>query len=164
MPATSSSTAMPSIGAMSGMSTTFSINTRVTLWFTDWTTDTAAAYAFTLIFLFVLGIFNRFLGAIRSQLERRWEERVEVVSSEGKSSYRKRHVRQQPSRAKREEDAQEELQPLSPAPEAIGAQVEEKPSRHTARGFWVANAGWSARRDSIRALLEFIRAVIGYIL
>jgi hypothetical protein len=32
------------------------------------------------------------------------------------------------------------------------------------RKFWVANAPWSIKKDGISAGLEFVRALIGYIL
>ncbi|CAI6332612.1 unnamed protein product [Periconia digitata] len=139
----------PSSASMT-MANTFSTSTRVTLWFTDWVTETPSTYALTLIFLFALGMLNRFLAALKTQLERRWGDQEA------------RH---------RAEHANEELEPLSPVPEGMGRNVrdvEEKVGgtgrRGGIQGFWVANARWSAKRDGVRALFEFTRAVVGYIL
>ncbi|PVI00913.1 hypothetical protein DM02DRAFT_592098 [Periconia macrospinosa] len=130
---------------MSGaMTNTFSTTTLVTLWFTDWTTNTPSAYAFTLIFLFALGIFNRFLAALKTQLERRWDE----VESE----------RDERSGAK------EELEPLSPVPVGMRHSGEKGGNGRGKRRFWIASKPWSAKRDGARAGFEFTRAVIGYIL
>lgn len=59
-----------------GMSSVFSTNLRVTLFFTEWTTTTVAAYIATIIFLFCLTLFNRFLGALRFQAERAWSSQT----------------------------------------------------------------------------------------
>ncbi|KAL6703579.1 hypothetical protein ACN47E_009524 [Coniothyrium glycines] len=162
--------------AMSGMSSTFSASTRVTLWFADWTTTSTAAYALAIFFLFSLGMCNRFLGALRSQLERKWKDQREVdASSRSKqekmmqdNSSGRRHARQwslalrtQPVRLQHAEE--HESEPLSPAIQThrgdeTGAR---KPAQRT---FWLPNAPWSVKRDGISALLEFTRALIGYVL
>jgi hypothetical protein len=144
MPTAPAETGMP----MSGMATVFSANTRVTLWFAQWVTNTPAAYASTLLFLFALGLFNRFLAALKTQLERKWDD-----STNGNGAYPSLHS-----------NAEEELEPLSPMPRTEDGDRVEKASLVRKRGFWVANAPWSAKSDGVRALFEFTRAVIGYIL
>ncbi|KAK0653784.1 hypothetical protein DIS24_g5760 [Lasiodiplodia hormozganensis] len=52
------------------MAMTFSSSTTVTLLFAGCTTTTPAAYAGALLLLFALSVFHRFLGAVRTQLER----------------------------------------------------------------------------------------------
>lgn len=170
---------MSSMDSMSSMASTFSINTRVTLWFTEWTTTTPAAYVFTIFFLFSLGLLNRFLGALKSQLERRWKESPQL---EDKSRHgNPRSDQQQPSTSARiqghvrswsrrlrpdplrlDEDEQE-TEPLSPAPPMPRPEADEKPAPGK-RKLFVPSGAWSLKKDSIRALLEFIRALIGYIL
>jgi hypothetical protein len=54
---------------------------------------------------------------------------------------------------------------LSPAPDIQHAEEKgDEPDLGVPRTFWVPNASWSVKRDGISATLEFIRALIGYIL
>lgn len=176
MPSTRPSTAM---AGMSGMSSTFSSSTRVTLWFTDWTTTSTTAYVLTIFFLFFLGIFNLFLRALKSQLERKWKTKhtPQTTSLQQQSAGRKPgesgfrgHARQwsrklRPEPVRLEDEEEKETQPLSPAPQPNNADKSSS-GRLSAprRAFWVANAPWSIKNDSISASLEFIRALIGYVL
>jgi hypothetical protein len=177
---------MPSMGPqtsmsatnMPGMASTFTTNTRVTLWFTEWTTTTTATYVLTIFFLFFLGIFNRFLRALKSQLDREWRKQRETKSTtqysvhtetpvgrrmQGHARQWSRILRIQPPRL--EELDQEETEPLSPAPNLHGAEDKGvETDLGTSRRFWVANAPWSVKRDGMSAILEFTRALIGYIL
>ncbi|RAR01559.1 ctr copper transporter family protein [Stemphylium lycopersici] len=178
---------MPSMGPlasmsamdMSGMASTFSTSTKVTLWFTEWTTTTTATYVLAIFFLFFLGIFNRFLGALKSRLERRWKMQREAettlpsrISAEiSKNRGIRRHARQW-SRALRQQSVQldepdrEEIEPLSPAPPQFLQADEKNTDRNpnTSTRFWVAEAPWGIKRDGISAGLEFIRALISYVL
>lgn len=97
-------------------------------------------------------MFNRFLAALKTQLERRWEE--------GAAEQYLRH------RERGSASANEELEPLSPMPGAVRHVIGDEKGGKEGRlkGFWRPNAAWSAKRDGIRALFEFTRAVIGYIL
>jgi hypothetical protein len=105
-------------------------------------------------------MLNRFLGALKSQLEKKWHDQtkihkesmyaatVEKPSNSGVRGHTRqcsRALRPQPVRLQEAEDCESE--PLSPAiqPE----QVEE---------------GTAAKKDGISATLEFVRALIGYIL
>jgi hypothetical protein len=159
---------------MSGMAPTFTTSTRVTLWFTDWTTTTTATYVLTILFLFLLGILNRFLGALKSQLERKWKRQREAQGTPDTEKLIGRiiqgHARQwsralRPQFQKQEELDWEEIEPLSPAPNVqhAGEKGVENDLSASLR-FWVANAPWNVKRDGISAALEFTRALIGYIL
>ena len=175
---TGSTSTTSSMDAMTGMPSTFSSSTRVTLWFTTWTTTTPATYFLTILFLFCLGILNRFLGAFRSQLEQTWQrqsnfsnEDVHAGNTEKASlSQTRGHVRQwsrrvRPPVLRLEEPDGQETEPLSPA--AYRKQPEEGGDTKSilrARKFWVANAPWSIKKDGIRAGLEFVRALIAYVL
>jgi hypothetical protein len=162
--------AMPSMSSMSGMSSTFSVNTRVTLFFTDWTTTTAAAYTFTLFFLFFLGMLNRFLAAFKSQLERKWRESRETAEEDGEISaaVSRGFIQRLVSMFKktsRAGDTSEETEPLSPMPiTAFEQEAKNQKITRPRRRFWIASAPWSISRDGTRALLEFTRALIGYFL
>lgn len=178
MPDMKPHTSMSTIG-MSGMASTFSTDTRVTLWFPGWTTTTTTTYVLAVFLLFFLGIFNRFLGALKSQLERRWKLQREVgtifpsrvytkktIDSSIKGHARKwSHVlRAQPP--KLEELDKEEIEPLTPA-SARSLEAEEmdaKATSNTSHRFWVAQAPWNINRDGISAGLEFARALTGYVL
>ncbi|KAI4632193.1 uncharacterized protein J4E87_001665 [Alternaria ethzedia] len=165
---------------MSGMASTFSSSTRVTLWFTEWTTTTTATYVLTIFFLFSLGIFNRFLSAFKSQLERKWRMQQQAESTSqfmpnteklvnhsvrGHARQWSRALRQQPLEL--DDKDRQEIEPLSPvvpqptAAEETGITRGSTASRKT---FWVAQAPWSAKKDGISAALEFSRALIGYVL
>ena len=147
---------------MGGMVSTFSVNTKVTLLFADWVTETPVQYAFTLIFLFMLGLFNRFLAAIRSQLERRWNENLNAELNW--ASYDKETHKINGDLTRSHENSIEELEPLSPLPIGITTEVKEKRSSHVRWKLWVAYSAWNGKRDTVRAFFEFTRAIIGYIL
>lgn len=49
----------------------FTISTKVTILFTWWSTTTVISYIFTLLLLFLLACFNRFLGGLKLRLDRR---------------------------------------------------------------------------------------------
>jgi hypothetical protein len=178
---------MPSIGPqpsmpamdMSGMASTFSSSTRVTLWFTEWTTTTTTTYVLTIFFLFFLGIFNRFLSAFKSQLERKWISQHEAKSAppfipnaekldysvRGHARQWSRVLRQQPLEL--DDKERREIEPLSPAEPQLLAAEETGISRDpkaSRKSFWAAQAPWSIQKDGISAALEFFRALIGYVL
>lgn len=119
-------------------------------------------------------MFNRFLGAFKSQLERKWSRQHSVVNKE---SYTKSadspglagHARQW-SRALRtpvvrlEEPEDKETNPLSPLPPMEDSTNSLEKTVVSWRGFWMPSVPWSITRDGISAVLEFVRALIGYIL
>jgi hypothetical protein len=181
----STGTPMPSASSMSsmpGMSSTFSSGTRVTLWFTTWTTTTPLTYFLTMVFLFSLGMLNRFLGAFKSQLEKKWQDQqkfkndasfpanVEKETTPGTRTQVRSHTRQwsrasRPQPVRLEEPDGRETEPLSPEaqPHHIEDGTGAKPALRPHK-FWVANSSWSIKKDGISAGLEFVRALVGYIL
>lgn len=176
--AASPQASIPAMG-MSGMASTFSSSTHVTLWFTEWTTTTTATYVLTIFFFFFLGIFNRFLSALKSQLEMKWKGQHETKSTSpsipnteklghdvrGHARQWSRAVRQQPFDM--DDKERQEIEPLSPAePRLVEAEEIGLPRhRHVSpKSFWIAQAPWSIRKDGISAALEFVRALIGYVL
>lgn len=109
-------------------------------------------------------MLNRFLGALKSQLERKWSETREIAHAK-EEEHKKQSIRghaRQWSRALRQ---QQETEPLSPTTKPLDAEKGESPGlTPRTRGFWVANAPWDLKRDGISAMLEFVRALIAYIL
>jgi hypothetical protein len=167
------------------MTSTFSTDTELTLFFIGWKTNTPGAYFGTLVFLFALTFFTRFLGAWRRQLDLYWtrvaQEEIQKRQNTPKKLKRKN--------VKAQEDS--ELEPLSPPPTnccnedevSDGELEDEKRTRssggHTmssqgslyepeeiplARKGWQASNPWTLKIDGPRALMEFVRALIGYIL
>jgi hypothetical protein len=165
---------------MGGMASTFSIDTHVTLLFADWKTSTPAAYSFTIFFLFALGIFNRFLGALKSQLEQRWKEHPQSVfvdtptsnaqhvhkskEREAGNGHKRRWSRTLRPVPPRLDEEEQEFEPLSPAPVDDKPHIQEKATSVRRPGFWRPSSPLSVKRDGIRAALEFVRALVGYIL
>jgi hypothetical protein len=122
-------------------------------------------------------MFNRLLGALKSQIERMHNERRNSSSGNGTEAEvekpdirHKGHVRQwsralRPQPVRLEEPEGQETEPLTPAMPPDHTQEDRlEPHPKTRSKFWVANAPWSIRRDGISAALEFTRALIGYIL
>lgn len=123
-------------------------------------------------------MLNRFLGAFRSQLEQTWQVQSNFGSKEVHAGNTEKaslgqlrgHVRQwsrgiRPAMVRLEEPDGQETEPLSPA--AYSKQPEEGSgvkNNFRSRKFWVANAPWSIKKDGISAGLEFVRALIGYVL
>jgi hypothetical protein len=182
-----------------GMSTTFSFSTEVTLLFSGWTTNTPAKYLGTLVFVFVITILNRFLGAWRSQLSRKWADESAVARKEhalrreakrleqqrtgGMRGHRKSHSA---SAARILDEEKEEMTPLTPAlghdsdEECHGSRSSEEEEEAmlkkideatwapewTARlgNRWRASNPWRFKIDLPRAILEGVRAFVGYVL
>ena len=178
IPSTGPMESMSATDGMSAMSSTFSASTRVTLWFTEWTTTTTTTYVLTMFFLFFLGLSNRFVGALKSQLDRkRTTQRDHATASmhtisgtmpadtsiRGHTRQWSQKLRSEPIRL--ESRDRHETEPLSPALQLYDAEehgARRQPS--ASRKSWVADAPWSVTEDGIRAVLEFVRALIGYIL
>ena len=158
-----------------GMTSTFSTSTRVTLFFSDWTTDTLAKYFGTLVFLFTITLFNRFLGAWRSQLGHKWAN--DSAQARQQVELRRRHKRSM-SRAKVEhqisdviaDEEFDETAPLSPVPQGMDVEAGHGTGSSTPGwmavfgGRWRAGNPWRFNIDCPRSLLEGLRAVIGYLL
>ncbi|KAJ4351782.1 uncharacterized protein N0V89_007125 [Didymosphaeria variabile] len=114
--------------------------------FTDWALRSSTSYGITIVLLFTLGLLGRFLGVVKFQLERLWKttERKTI----GHEDYVGLH-----------DVANGEAQPLRPDGSLV---TNEK--RNFVGHFWVADEGRNVKEDGIRALLEFARAIIAYIL
>ncbi|KAK7187562.1 low affinity copper transporter [Paraphaeosphaeria sporulosa] len=114
--------------------------------FTDWPLRNAINYGITILLLFTLGFFGRFLGTVKWQLERSWRLAQRNTNKDDNDyvDFREDHG---------------ESEPLSPDESIVGLE-----KRRHRRQFWVAGEGRNMKQDGIRALLEFARAAIAYIL
>ncbi|OBT80092.1 hypothetical protein VF21_01072 [Pseudogymnoascus sp. 05NY08] len=169
------------MGGMS-MSTIFSTGTHITLFFVGWTTTTIASYIATIICLFLLAIFNRFLGAVKFQTERAWLEQARKTNMlpplqtvRNSRLLFKAKLSPLPTSMGRDNDL--ECDPLTSrtdgelgdewsAPKAQKAQSSWRECLSFRRilGDWQPSARWSVKKDGLRAVMEFTRAFIGYIL
>lgn len=179
MSTTNSNTSTSSSNPMGSMMGTFSTSTTVTLFFSNWTTDTPAKYFGTLVFLFAVTLLNRFLGAWRSQLGHKWahdaaDARRDVEQRRAyKRALHKTNIERRSSETcfdEEGEDATTENAPLSPFPSGIDVQVGQNKKSSTPvymtvfGGRWRAGNPWQMNIDLPRALLEGTRALIGYLL
>ncbi|KAL6798834.1 Ctr copper transporter family protein [Trichoderma sp. SZMC 28013] len=157
-----------------GMSSVFSTNIRVTLFFTEWTTTTVAAYVGTIIFLFCLTIFNRFLGALRFQTERAWSGQIRsrnLLSTPPVGRNRRALFKAKaspiPTYILRQNNP--EVDPLTSeeSGDEWSTSRDQSDKRISIRkifGNWQPSAPWSLKKDGIRAIMEFTRTLIGYLL
>jgi hypothetical protein len=175
------------------IASTFSTNTNLTLFFIGWKTTTPGAYFGTLVFLFILTVFTRFLTAWRRQLDLYWARVTQMEIEKRRDSpknLKSKHVQQQD---------ESELQTLSQSTTVCSdsgdsrvtqfsrekdtnasncydnssnasvyassyASVSELGEGSATRKRWQASNPWTLKIDGPRALMEFIRAFIGYIL
>ncbi|KAH7039427.1 Ctr copper transporter [Macrophomina phaseolina] len=154
------------------MAMTFSTGTRVTLLFDGWTTTSPGAYVGAILLLFVLSVFQRFLGSLRVQIEKAWLERraygesdessVAAAAGGGREKRRWGRARREKYVADEDGGTHEEKEPLSPRL-PVGAHLQAQ-SGGGRSAFWVPSEAWCWRTDGARALLEFVRAALGYLL
>lgn len=114
---------------------------------TDWAIESSTHYGIAIVLFFALGLFGRFLGALKAQLERKW------------NATRSNRFTRHENYVEFQIEESEEFQPLKPETPIV---ADEK--RLPVRSFWVADEAWNMQRDGVRAMLEFARAVIAYIL
>ncbi|KAL4924998.1 putative copper transporter crmD [Aspergillus undulatus] len=169
------------------MPMTFTSSTTVTLFFETWTTATPWAYTLTLFVLFTLAFINRFLAALRFQIEHSHStsrhhssDHVPILAPpcarrgvpKARLSPLPRYI--QVDEAETEEG---ELQPSGTSElSGLVSEQKERPRaynrawRRLMRLFpewlwpWTPEAPFSLRRDGARACLEGVRAFVGYIL
>lgn len=118
--------------------------------FTDWAIRSPANYSFTIVLLFSLGLLGRFLGALKAQFERRWS--AQSTSRSSQYTRHQNHIGLQGGES-------EEFQLLKPE-----ASITTEKTRVSTGAFWTAEERWNVKRDGVRALLEFARALIAYTL
>ncbi|KAJ5171320.1 uncharacterized protein N7500_004103 [Penicillium coprophilum] len=162
------------------MPAVFSTSTQITVLFTGWTTSTTTQYVFTLAFLFLLAIFNRFLGALKFQLERSWLRDTSIPSTmllapvSRWQNIRKAKLSPLPDYTRVHGDENpEETFPVSNNYNETRNISMSNLQRDVPRSWasskcllpsWKASGTWSLRKDGTRALLECVRALIGYFL
>lgn len=163
------------------MPSVFSASTEITILFTGWTTSTTTQYVFTLTFLFILAIFNRFLGALKFQLEKSWSQNTSspqtilLAPVNPRRNVQKAKLSPLPDymRVHGDEDDDEETLPISnndnETRNASISHLKEDGLRNMTSlkrllPSWKTSGTWSFRKDGTRALLECARALIGYFL
>lgn len=167
------------------MSMVFNTSTKVTLFFSSWSTTTVTSYVFTLIFLFALAVFNRFLGALKFQLDMRRTEPASSLSPVPKLDLPTARRRRNPPPKDRVSplpryldvngDNTEHDGPLPSAPflgsdsertwdGLYSSQTEESQDLTARFGSWSSRGHWSWRQDGTSSLLEGVRALVGYAL
>jgi hypothetical protein len=155
------------------MPAVFSTSTQITVLFTGWTTSTATQYVLTLVFLFLLAILNRFLSALKFQLEQSWAHNDSTRTLNPAPIHRRdiQKAKRSPlptyMRVNRNEDPEEES-PLNDDTDKITTGLLEKDSRKRVSlkqlFSWKASGHWSLWTDGTRALIESVRASIGFLL
>ncbi|KAJ5931826.1 hypothetical protein N7516_006315 [Penicillium verrucosum] len=163
------------------MPSVFSASTEITILFTGWTTSTTTQYILTLTFLFLLAIFNRFLGALKFQLEKSWSQQTPspqtllLAPVNPRQNIQKAKLSPLPNymRIHGDENEDEDTLPVSnndnetrnaPIGYLKGDSARNKTSLKRLLPSWKASGTWSFGKDGTRALLECARALIGYFL
>ncbi|KAB8208481.1 hypothetical protein BDV34DRAFT_190352 [Aspergillus parasiticus] len=165
----------------------FTTETKVTLFFSIWTTNSMTTYLLTLGFLFLLAWLNRFLGALKFQLENK-------INSPDTSGLPVPILGQPPAAHRYRKIPKDRVSPLpryiqvntndpferpSPSPPSPPPLHDDERSELVAGsarssrvprwfkilfGKWTPSGPWSWQRDGGRSLLEGIRALLGYVL
>ncbi|KAE8319999.1 Ctr copper transporter [Aspergillus transmontanensis] len=165
----------------------FTTGTKVTLFFSIWTTNSMTTYLLTLGFLFLLAWLNRFLGALKFQLENK-------INSPDASGLPVPILGQPPAAQRYRKTPKDRVSPLpryiqvntndpferpSPSPPSPPPLHDDERSELVAGsarssrvprwfkilfGKWTPSGPWTWQRDGGRSLLEGIRALLGYVL
>ena len=159
------------------MSMVFTAGTKVTLLFSWWSTTTVTSYVFTLLFLFVLALFNRFLGILKLRLDLRRTDPTQDLFNVPKLNL-------PPSRWPPNRNSKDRVSPLprdaevndndtdrygafpsAPLLAPTSRLCSEKSHAVASHPSSLGPCGrWSMRQDGTSALLEGLRALIGYAL
>ncbi|KAL2823813.1 hypothetical protein BDW59DRAFT_162974 [Aspergillus cavernicola] len=161
------------------MPSTFTSSTTITLFFSAWTTTSTTTYLLTLLLLFALAFLNRFLAALRFQLQHsplHTTPGVSILAPPRSRRYRTTpKARRSPLPLYIQVDKDEEGENPPHCNEEVSGLVSARPEHHCiwvrvknylAAMFpkWTPSGPWSWRGDGGRALLEGMRAFIGYLL
>lgn len=162
------------------MPAVFTTGTHITLFFNSWRTSSLTSYLLALFLLFVLALFNRFLGVLKFQLDAKIQTPLApVVPNIGPPPASRRypfipkdHASPLPRYVKNHNAHDDDHFPPAPVSHAQSVEWNEfaKPQGPTARflrvlsGVWTTREPWNWRRRSLRSLLEGTRALIGYML
>ncbi|KAJ5571138.1 Ctr copper transporter [Penicillium sp. DV-2018c] len=149
------------------MPAVFSTSTKITILFTGWTTTTIPQYLLTLTFLFILAILNRFLGALKYQLEQSWSKK-DTLYLPRVTKYQTRKAKLSPlqtyTRIHVDDEEEEQSLPMNELPDRPTPLKNEMRRRRCILPSWKASAPWGLQRDGVYAVLECTRAAIGYFL
>lgn len=163
------------------MSMVFTASTKITLLFSWWSTTTVTSYIFTLFSLFLLVLFNRFLGILKLRLDLRRTDSTYDLPDVPKLSL--------PSQWTRNRHSKDRISPLPPDVEPnnndneidrygsfpsapLLAPTSRLPAGFPEGGHIAAShvktfgprRRWNWQQDGMGSLLEGLRALIGYAL
>lgn len=175
----------PDHGHSMAMPAIFTTGTHITLFFNSWRTSSLISYLLALFLLFVLALFNRFLGVLKFQLDARIETplvpNVPIIAPppasrrypfipkdhasplphyvKGHNAHDGNHFQPESFSHAHSEQWNEFISGRSTNPQALTARFLRALS-----GTWTTREPWNWRRRSLRSLLEGARALIGYML
>ncbi|KAJ5652250.1 copper transporter crmD [Penicillium longicatenatum] len=168
-------------GTAMAMSMVFNLSTKVTILFSWWSTTTVTSYVFSLLFLFFLTLFNRFLGILKLQLDRRPINSDHDVSDVPKLKF-------PPSHWVRNRSSKDRMSPLPPHVEVnhdnsdccgdlpstplLGPTLQPYSDQREQESYVASshprllrpNRRCNWQQDITSSLLEGLRALIGYAL
>ncbi|KAK9850420.1 hypothetical protein MYU51_012417 [Penicillium brevicompactum] len=166
-------------GMEMSMPMVFTASTQVTLLFSWWSTTTAFSYVFTLLFLFLLVLLNKFLGILKLQLDQqptntdhKTHEALKLdLPSSRWARNRASKVRVSPllPRVEANEDsdhygAVSSSPLLHPTPQLSSQPHGEEPHVNSQPRLFRSYRKWIWQQGSLSSLLEGLRALIGYAL
>lgn len=166
----------------------FTAGTNITLFVSSWTTSSIEMYLLTLFFLFSLALFNRFLGALKTQIDSKTNS-THPPSAPGlapPAARRRRNFipkeRMSPLPLYMEIDKSDDesstqfpsapflgSQPAKESPGPAGRKPQESQGLvmryfRILCGIWTPSRPWNWKHDGFNSLLEVTRAFIGYLL
>lgn len=166
-------------GMEMAMPMVFTLSNKVTVLFSSWSTTTVISYSLTLLLLFLLAWFNRFLGILKLQLDKRPNGLDHALSdvprltlplshwtqnrnSKDRMSPLPPHVEANPNEPDRH-DAFPTAPLLGPTSQPYSNQCEEESDMINYHPRLVRTyRKWSWQHDGTSSLLEGLRALIGY--
>ncbi|KAE8168622.1 Ctr copper transporter [Aspergillus tamarii] len=157
------------------MSAVFTTGTHITLFFSNWETSSIATYLLTLLLLFLLAWFNRFLSVLRFQLDtkaRSTPSTPDLPVLEPVTVWRRRRFMDKDRLSPLPRGTEHDKPNPGSDPHCHVAPSSEEPDEAEQVGLvsrrsgnaWVPSEAWSWRRDGLRSFLEGLRAFVGYIL
>lgn len=174
---------------MMAMSAVFTTGTHITLFFSNWETSSIATYLLTLLLLFFLAWFNRFLSVLRFQLDtkaRSTPSTPDLPELEPVTVWRRRRFMDKDRLSPLPRGTEHDKPNPGSDPHCHVAPSSEEPDEaeqvglvsrrsgklhnwgarplHFLYSAWVPSEAWSWRRDGLRSFLEGLRAFVGYIL
>lgn len=176
-------------GHAMAMPAIFTTGIHITLFLKDWRTASILSYILTLLFLFSLAWFNRFLGILKIQIATKAQPIYHApgapilksaVPRRRPNPITKEHMSPLPLYMEIDREDGENSSPISSTPflrshvrredGIFDSNRDDRSQTLTARAFhrhcspWAPSRIWSWKHDGLCSFLEGIRALIGYLL